>query len=63
MGLKEFLEKSIKDYKKNNTPEKVKERLKNQIEIEKLKMEREELIHARRTEKAKSFTIGDTRFK
>ena len=59
MKIGEFCKKTFKKIKEANDPENIKQRLRNQIEIESLKMEKERIANARRKEKNRSWTIGN----
>ena len=54
----DWLRKAIDKYKADNQPEVVKLKLKNQIEIERLKIERDKLETQRRKAKEQSWRIG-----
>lgn len=59
MGFKEFCSKMYDEFKENNKPENVKKKLESQLEIEKLKLERDKISDERRKMKSKSIMIGD----
>jgi len=58
LNLKEFFEKTVQAYKKHNNPETVKKRLKEKIEITKLKMEADNLNEERRNKLKKRYEFG-----
>lgn len=47
-------------YKENNKPENIKAKLEAEIEIEKLKIERDKIANERRKMKQQSFSIGES---
>ena len=58
MSFKDFFIKFWNEFKEANKPENVKKRLQNEIEITKLKTEKEKLNFERRQMMEKRFQIG-----
>lgn len=58
MSITDFFRKVANDYKEANRPENVKAKLQSQIEIEKLRMERDKIENERRKAKQQSWSIG-----
>lgn len=48
MGLKDYLKKQWDDFKEANKPENVKARLQTQIEIERLRLEKQKIMEEKR---------------